>query len=62
MLGGEQETQGIGLNAGKELLSAIGAMRALQEAGIQVPTDISVIGYDDVPTASLAWMVDPVST
>lgn len=33
--------------------SAIGVMRALQEAGKRVPTDVSVIGYDDVPAASL---------
>lgn len=33
--------------------SAIGVMRALQEAGKRVPEDISVIGYDDVPVASL---------
>lgn len=33
--------------------SAIGVMRALQEVGKQVPADISVIGYDDVPAASL---------
>lgn len=32
--------------------SAIGVMRALQEAGIQVPAEISIIGYDDVPAAS----------
>ncbi|EFH84167.1 LacI family DNA-binding transcriptional regulator [Ktedonobacter racemifer] len=33
--------------------SAIGAMRALQEAGLRVPEDVSVIGFDDIPTASL---------
>jgi LacI family transcriptional regulator len=33
--------------------SAIGVMRALQEAGKQVPADVSIIGYDDVPAASL---------
>lgn len=33
--------------------SAIGVMRALQEAGKRIPEDISVIGYDDVPAASL---------
>jgi DNA-binding LacI/PurR family transcriptional regulator len=33
--------------------SAIGVMRALQEAGKQVPADVSLIGYDDVPAASL---------
>jgi DNA-binding LacI/PurR family transcriptional regulator len=33
--------------------SAIGVIRALQEAGKRVPEDVSVIGYDDVPAASL---------
>lgn len=33
--------------------SAIGVMRALQEAGVRVPEDVSVVGYDDVPAASL---------
>lgn len=33
--------------------SAIGVMRALHEVGKQVPADISLIGYDDVPAASL---------
>ena len=32
-------------------LSAIGAMRAFQEAGLRVPQDISVIGFDDIPAA-----------
>lgn len=31
---------------------AIGAIRALREAGIQVPQDVSVIGYDDIPLSS----------
>ena len=30
---------------------AIGALRALREAGRRVPEDISVIGYDDIPIA-----------
>lgn len=34
-------------------LAAIGAIRALQEAGKRVPEDISVIGFDDIPTAAL---------
>jgi LacI family transcriptional regulator len=33
---------------------AIGAMRALQEAGFQIPRDISIIGVDDIPFSSIA--------
>jgi LacI family transcriptional regulator len=32
---------------------AIGAMRAVREAGLTVPEDIAFVGYDDVPIASL---------
>jgi LacI family transcriptional regulator len=32
-------------------LSAIGAILAFQEAGLRVPQDISVVGFDDVPLA-----------
>jgi LacI family transcriptional regulator len=31
---------------------AAGAMRALREAGLRVPEDVAVVGYDDLPTAS----------
>ena len=30
---------------------ALGALRALQKAGRDVPGDVSVVGYDDVPFA-----------
>lgn len=33
-------------------LAAFGAMRAIQEANLRVPHDLSVIGFDDVPEAS----------
>jgi LacI family transcriptional regulator len=33
-------------------ISAIGAMRAFQEAGLRVPQDVSVIGFDDIALAS----------
>jgi len=32
-------------------ISAIGAIRALQEAGLRVPEDVSVLGFDDVYAA-----------
>ncbi|MBY6217143.1 LacI family DNA-binding transcriptional regulator [Qipengyuania aquimaris] len=34
-------------------LIAIGAMRALAEAGKRVPGDVAVVGFDDIPAASL---------
>lgn len=33
-------------------ISAIGAMRAAAERGLQVPRDVSVVGVDDIPLAS----------
>jgi DNA-binding LacI/PurR family transcriptional regulator len=33
-------------------LSAIGAIRALQEEGLRVPTDVSVVGFDDIQSAA----------
>lgn len=35
-------------------LIALGAMRALHERGLDVPRDVSVVGFDDIPAASLA--------
>lgn len=35
-------------------LMAIGALRELKSAGLRVPQDISVIGFDDIPFAALA--------
>ena len=34
-------------------LIAIGAMRALADAGLTVPEDVAVVGFDDIPAASL---------
>lgn len=34
-------------------LIAIGAMRALTEAGLRFPQDVAIIGFDDIPAASL---------
>jgi len=39
---------------------AIGAMRALREAGRAIPEDVSVVGYDDVPAA--AYSHPPLTT
>ncbi len=33
-------------------ISAIGAIRALREAGLRVPQDVSVVGFDDIPSAA----------
>ena len=33
-------------------ISAIGAIRAIQEQGLRVPEDISVMGFDDIPGAN----------
>ncbi len=33
-------------------ISAIGAIRAFQEAGLVVPRDVSVVGFDDIPGAA----------
>src|SRR3984885_11988538 len=35
-------------------ISALGAMRAFQEAGLRVPQDISVIGFDDIQGAAFS--------
>ena len=66
-LKGLDSTPELGYPFGKELLarkkpftalfgyndiSAIGAMRAFQEAGLRVPEDVSVIGFDDITTAT----------
>ena len=65
-LEGDDTTPQLGFPFAKELLarkrpftalfayndiSAIGAIRAFQEAGFQVPNDISVVGFDDIRIA-----------
>jgi DNA-binding LacI/PurR family transcriptional regulator len=39
---------------------ALGAMRALYEAGLTVPDDVSVVGFDDIPEA--AYFTPPLTT
>ena len=36
-------------------ISAMGAIRAFQEAGLHVPGDISVVGFDDIPGAAFHY-------
>ncbi|MBZ0291433.1 MAG: LacI family transcriptional regulator [Anaerolineae bacterium] len=36
-------------------LSAFGAMEAVRESGLRIPDDISIIGFDDIPQASLIY-------
>ena len=36
-------------------LSALGAMEAIRERGLEIPNDISVIGFDDIPQAAVAY-------
>lgn len=39
---------------------AIGALRALHEAGIRVPEDVSLVGFNDIPTAE--FVQPPLTT
>lgn len=63
--GGDDFSETSGYEAMKKLLKAspdavfasadmmaIGAMRAIQEAGLRVPEDIAVVGFDDIPMSA----------
>jgi DNA-binding LacI/PurR family transcriptional regulator len=39
---------------------ALGALRAFAEAGVRVPEDVSVVGFDDVPEAE--FLHPPLTT
>ncbi len=36
-------------------LSAFGAMDAVRDSGLRIPEDISILGFDDIPQASLVY-------
>lgn len=36
-------------------LMALGAMKAIHEAGLRIPEEISVVGFDDIPFAQMAF-------
>ncbi|WP_319234865.1 substrate-binding domain-containing protein [Streptomyces sp. MB09-02B] len=35
--------------------TALGVLRALREAGRDVPDDVSLLGYDNIPEAEYVW-------
>lgn len=41
-------------------LTAIGVYQAANEAGLRIPEDLSVVGFDDLPTAQ--WAIPPLTT
>jgi LacI family transcriptional regulator len=47
--GGKRPTAVFGAND----VLAIGAMQAARTAGLSIPEDMAIVGFDDVPTANL---------
>lgn len=43
-------------------IAAFGAIRALKEAGLHVPDDVSVIGFDDESTGAALYEAQPITT
>jgi len=39
---------------------AVGALRGLREAGVRVPEDLAIVGFDDIPTAQ--YLTPPLTT
>ena len=39
----------------------MGSIRALHDAGLRVPTDVSILGFDDIQSAAY-WQVPSLST
>jgi DNA-binding LacI/PurR family transcriptional regulator len=62
-------TANFGYHAGRELLTvrdftaifssndqmALGLMHAIRDAGLEIPRDVSIIGFDDIPEAAHFW-------
>ena len=62
-------TADFGYYAGRELLTvrdftaifasndqmALGLMHAVRDAGLEIPRDVSIIGFDDIPEAAHFW-------
>lgn len=43
-----------------QMIVAAGSYRAAYELGLKIPDDISIIGFNDIPTAK--YMVPPLTT
>lgn len=48
-----RQTQFSALFAGNDTI-AFGAIRALTEAGLKIPQDVAIVGFDDIPMAAFA--------